>query len=122
MLWSGQAEQKVLNTNIPLKIRDHFTFKVLFCCVSFVCVTGSRLARVKIKSLIDTLKSLLGGHIGIMLAPRSRRLWFDPPTNLHFFSKGYYATHLTHIVISQVFFVYPYQLFTTRVCSIIYST
>ena len=26
---------------------------------------------------------LLGGHIGIiMLAPRARRLWFDPPTNL----------------------------------------
>ena len=28
---------------------------------------------------------LLGGHIGIMLAPRARGLWFEPPTNLKYF-------------------------------------
>ena len=31
------------------------------------------------------ITGLLGGHIGIMLAPRARGLWFDPPTNLKYF-------------------------------------
>ena len=31
------------------------------------------------------VSELLGGHIGIMLAPRARGLWFDPPTNLKYF-------------------------------------
>ena len=28
---------------------------------------------------------MFGGYIGIILVPRARRLWFDPPTNLKYF-------------------------------------
>ena len=35
---------------------------------------------------MNKIFGLLGaGHIGIMLAPRARGLWFDPPTNLKYF-------------------------------------
>ena len=42
---------------------------------------------------------LLGGHIGIMLAPRARGCDSILQPTLNIFSKGYYATHLIHIIL-----------------------
>ena len=38
--------------------------------------------RKKYFRLVGGVHGLLGGHIGALLSPRARVLWFDPPTNL----------------------------------------
>ena len=51
----------------------------------------------KVIGIVSLRKHILGGHDGIMLAPRAKGLWFDPRwTHLNIFSQGYYANHLLH--------------------------
>ena len=50
-------------------------------CVFIMAIQSNpRLPHIFSKAI--KFDKLLGGHIGIMLAPRARGLWFDPPTNL----------------------------------------